>query len=78
MGTDFLSSANAFSSNRAAETAIFCFREGRVSVSIEIPISVVVTWMQFYSRLKLAKAKRGSVLIGMLPSTRGFVCFVFL
>lgn len=35
----------ALSSDRAAETAVCCFREGRVSVSIEIPISVVVTWM---------------------------------
>lgn len=33
------------SSNRAAETAVCCFREGWVSVSIEIPISVDVTWM---------------------------------
>lgn len=31
--------------------------EGQVSISLEIPVSVVVTWILFYSRLKLAKAK---------------------
>jgi hypothetical protein len=49
-------------SNGAAETAVYCFQEGRVSISIKTQNSVLVT----YSRLKVAQARQGLLFIRRL------------